>query len=97
MSEKTRKEIDMMGCCGYGWFGTSGWIAGILNLIVIAGVIVGFVVLAIWAIRRAGKSSAGSTANQESETLSPIEIARLRYARGEINREQFQELLSDLK
>lgn len=87
----------MMGCCGYGWFGTSGWIVGILNLIVIAGVIIGFVILAIWAIRRAGKSSGDSTVDQESGTPSPREIARLRYARGEINREQYQELLSDLK
>jgi putative membrane protein len=86
----------MMG--GFGGYGTFGWIGMILNLVITIGVIVGFVLLIVWAVRRfsnEGRSSISSTDLEQSQA-SPREILEKRYARGEITREQFKEILSDI-
>ncbi|MDF1499697.1 MAG: hypothetical protein P1P76_04420 [Anaerolineales bacterium] len=86
----------MMG--GYGGYGGLGLIGGILNLVITVAVIIGVVLLVIWAVRRfsqdggLGASSVTGTAG----SASPREIAQMRYARGEITREQYQDILIDL-
>lgn len=62
-----------------------GWVMA--ALMVIFWVIV--IALAIWGIMRLSRSSSGSKSNA-------LEIARERYARGEINKEQFEELKKNL-
>jgi putative membrane protein len=47
------------------------------------------IALAVWGIKRLTKCSSGSNSNA-------LDIVRERYARGEINREQFEELKKDL-
>ena len=85
------------GCCGLGGFGAFGSIGWILNLVITLGVIIGIIVLVIWAVRRL-TSTQGSTLN----SLSPQggstakEILQNRYARGEINREEYQQMLADV-
>jgi putative membrane protein len=78
----------MMGGFGFGGLGVVGWI---LNLIIMVGLIVGMVLLAIWGVRTLGSGSlrpgAGSSAR---------EILQARYARGEVTREQYQQILADL-
>lgn len=83
----------MMG--GYGMFGSLGWIGMILNLVITIGVIVGLVLLVVWAVRRMSGNSA-QTGSMNSSGPSAKEIAQARYARGEINRDEYQQILSDL-
>jgi putative membrane protein len=70
----------------------------ILNLVVTIGVIVGIVLLVVWLVRRAsdGSQASGFQIGAPGAYSSPKEILQLRYARGEITREQYQEMLTDL-
>jgi putative membrane protein len=79
------------GMTGYGGFGLLG---GLLGLIINIGVIVGIIFLVVWAVRKF--SSNGLNLNQGASTQSPREILQARYARGELTREQYQQMLNDL-
>lgn len=80
----------MMGGGGMMGFGGFGLIGLLFNLAIIVGV----VVLIVWAVKR---FSSGTTSwNQSAGNQSPREILQARYARGEITREQYQQMLSDL-
>ncbi len=85
----------MMGGYGYGTFGLIGMI---LNLIITVGLIVGIVLLVVWLVRRLGSGSGAFSESQKpgEAARSPREILQTRYARGEITREQYQEILSEL-
>ncbi len=81
-----------------GAFGTWGWIGMALYLLFWAALIVGGIYLIVWVVRRAGPRMPVSIPGPETTTpLSAIEIARLRYARGEIDREAYLKLLEDLQ
>ncbi len=81
----------MMGGFGYGGMGLLG---GLIGLIFNLAVVVGIVLLIVWAVRRfTGNSLNG---NQTSGNQTPREILQARYARGEITREQYQQMLQDL-
>ncbi len=69
------------GSVGWGWM-TLGWVL----MVVFWGSVIWLVV---WAISRVteGRSSASAT---------PLDIAKARYARGEITKEQFETLKRDL-
>jgi putative membrane protein len=82
----------MMG--NYG-FGSWGWGGMILNLVIIVAVIIGLVLLVMWAVRR----TSGNSAQPGSQNLtgqSARDIAQARYAKGEISRDEYQQVLSDL-
>lgn len=91
---------------GYGWnnYGGFGGIGGfgliglIINLVLTIGVIVGLVLLAIWAIRRFTHSQRGSivSTGQSQGMATAREILQARYARGEITREEYQQMLTDI-
>ncbi|NIS81645.1 MAG: SHOCT domain-containing protein [Anaerolineales bacterium] len=85
------------GCCGFGGFGEGSIVGLILNLVIILGLFVGGVFLIFWIVRRlnAGGQGYGSPQDLEQGRLSPREILDVRYARGEIDREQYQQMLSD--
>lgn len=85
----------MCSFCFGGWNSGFGWIGMILNLVITLAVIFGMVFLVVWAIRRIS-SSHGQASSPEQGTLSAKEIAQLRYARGEISRDEYQQILSDL-
>lgn len=78
-----------------GGFGGFGWIGMILNLVITLGVIIGLVLLVIWAVRKIGGGSIGS-GGQNSVGQPARDIAQARYARGEISRDEYQQILSDL-
>lgn len=90
----------MMGGTGFGGlggFGGFGLLSGILNLVITLGVIIGLVLLAIWLVRRSSAiGGAGAAVSSGSGEASPGEIVKQRYARGEINREQYRQFLADL-
>ena len=82
---------------GFGGFGTFGWIGLIINLVLTVGIIVGIVLLVVWAVRRLSSSGQGhSLASSSPQGQTPREILQIRYARGEITREEYQQMLSDL-
>jgi putative membrane protein len=78
----------------FGNFGVWGWVGFILNLIFWVGLLVGFTLLLIWAARRTRASAA--TVPYATGQPTAKEILQTRYARGEITREQYQQMLSDL-
>ncbi len=84
----------MMG----GGFGSFGGVGLIVNLVITIGVMIGIVVLIIWAVRRLSADASGSSLAKQSELAGapPKEVLQLRYARGEITRDQYQEILADL-
>jgi putative membrane protein len=67
-----------------GLFG--GWIGLLFNF----AIIIGIVILVVWAVKR---FSSGSVS---SGSQTPREILQARYARGEITRDQYQQILLDL-
>lgn len=86
------------GCCGgYGGFGSFGIWGLILNAVFGLLIFGGLIWLTVWAIRRfTARNTGGSNYNPAAPSESAKEIARMRYARGEITREQYQEILNDL-
>jgi putative membrane protein len=83
----------MMGGFGYGGF---GWIGMILNMVITIAVMVGLVILVVWAVRRiSGNSAQPGALNNIGQSAK--DIAQTRYAKGEITREEYQQILSDLK
>jgi len=87
----------MMGGSGFG-FGGLGLIGMILNLVITVGVIVGIVLLVVWLVRRLGSEGGALQAGRgpKAGQPSPREILQTRYASGEITRDQYQQMLSDL-
>lgn len=89
------------GACGFGpWGGFTGlgWLGPVLNLALTLGVIVGAILLVFWLVRRLAPASPAAAAApaRAGETPSGREILQARYARGEITREQYLEMLADL-
>ncbi len=68
---------------GFGW-GVMG--LGLLWMVIVWGAIIALIV---WGVRRA-------TRNNVPITRSPVDIAKERYARGEITKEQFEQIRRDL-
>ncbi len=59
--------------------------------------IIALVVLVIWAVRRTPSSAKNGSSSAAVYPQSPKEMLQMRYASGEITREQYQEMLRDLE
>ena len=82
---------------GFGVFGGFGLIGMILNLVIAVGLIVGLALLIAWLWRRVNSDGQARVAQQPATTeASAKEILQVRYARGEITREQYQQMVVDL-
>ncbi len=77
---------------GY-WYGNNGWIGLIINLVLSIGLIIGIVFFVIWIVKEVNNNNRGS---QNKETSSAMEIVKVRYAKGEISRDEYLNLLTDL-
>ena len=79
-------------------FGGFGLIGIVLNLIITVSLIVGLVLLITWLWRRFNPDGQTFAApqSQGGAGASPREILQTRYVRGEITREQYQQMLADL-
>jgi uncharacterized membrane protein len=95
-----RGGMNMMGgyggCCG-GWLGGAwglGWVGFLLNVLII----IGLVALVVWGVRRiAGLALPGDESGLSfPDQRAPREILAARYASGEIDRDQYRSMLSDL-
>ena len=61
------------------------------GMIIVWVVIIGLIV---WGVMALGKRN--SSASNTSQTRSPLEIAGERYARGEISKEEYEEIRKNL-
>jgi putative membrane protein len=77
----------------HGWGSGFGGLAGMgIGFLFWLLIIAGIVALVIWAVR----SSSGRSGGTSERDPDALEIARRRYARGEISKEQFEQLKNDL-
>lgn len=104
--------FPMMGGNGLSNWGRMGpWMMGGSGFPLIGGfgmllfwvlIIVGIVLLVVWFARNIGQSSASTTRDESSlDSLtardeSLLDILKRRYAKGEITKEQFEEMKRDL-
>lgn len=84
----------MMGGGFTNGFVTFGWPGMILGWIVNIGLIVGAIFLVVWLVNRVSVPGQGSAS--AGLFSAPREILQTRYARGEITREQYLEMLGDV-
>ncbi len=77
----------------HGWYGGFGWIGMILGGIFWLALLVGVILLIVYGIRRLSHGSGPAVSTPKSTAR---EILQERYARGEITREQYQQMLEDL-
>ena len=77
----------MMWGYGHAWAMTDGWGSGALNMIIWPLAIVALIGGVIWFMRSPLYSGAGRL--QPPRRSSGLDILEERYARGEINREEF--------
>ena len=89
------------GCCsGFsGGFGSMGIFGSILSLVLSVGLIIGLVIFLVWAVRRLGAAPKNNRANSSAENTlqSPLDILKLRYAKGEISQQEYQEMSKNIK
>jgi len=79
---------------GWGFGGTGAWLMVLLSIVVAVAVIAGVVFL----VRGLGGSgTAGDSTPQAGLRDSPQDILKRRYAAGEIDREEYQKALGDLR
>ncbi len=94
-------SLLLTGCYNYGWgpgmmdrggFWYSGWgiAMGIAMLLFWGLIIAGGVALVVWLIRQAGATPSGGGSR-------PLDILQERYAKGEITREQYEQMRRDLE
>lgn len=81
---------------GYGTYGNmmggfGGWLFALFGLVMLAGI----VLLVVWAVRSMGGSG------RQHPTAPPADeactIAKVRYAKGEITKEQYEEICKALR
>ena len=74
------------GYWGYsGNFGVGSWRGLVLNLVFWVGLIASFILLVVWAIRHGRVPAVNGQ-------LTAKEILQVKYARGEITREQYEQM-----
>ncbi len=74
-----------------------GWVGLVLNLVIIAAIIVGVVLLIVSVVRRGNQPAVSQvTPAQPPAAPNPKDIAQTRYARGEITRDEYMQILADL-
>ena len=79
---------NMMG----GIFGGFGFIWMIFIFLFVIAIIAGVIILIVWAIRR----SSGIQQSQQKPVSTAMETLKVRYAKGEIKKEEFENIKKDL-
>lgn len=106
MRVERRRELDFEDWADLSRFDHDPWWEGPLEALLVALAVAFLVVAVVWVVRRlaAGAavpaSAAVPVAAPAVAAAAPddpaVEVLRLRYARGEVDREQFQRTLDDL-
>lgn len=92
VSLNRKGRFKMMGYLGNGSF---SWIGMLVNMVIMLAIVVGFVLLVIWAVRRTSGNN-HQPVIQGSSSPTAKDIAQARYAKGEITRDEYQQILTDL-
>jgi putative membrane protein len=85
---------------GHGWNGLmmGGWIIGGLLMLLFWGAVIGVIV---WIVRELSRPRAGRSDQVNAPPVQyddrALQIAQERYARGEISREQYEEIRQTLR
>jgi len=91
----------MMGGFGSG-FGSGGFglLGGIIGLVFNIAILVGIVLLVVWAVKQFGGRGTSVGNLTTDHNMAPLpsarEILSTRYAKGEISREEYQAMLQDI-
>ena len=85
----------MRGFGGFGGMPGFGWVGMLVGLVIAVAVIIAVVLLVVWLVRRTSKGSTAMSVPMAPNQAAK-DIASARYARGEINREEYQQILADL-
>ena len=86
----------MMGG-GFGsGLGSFGLVGGLIGLLFNIAIIVGIIVLIVWAVQKFSSGNTSSKATSAAQPFSAREILDVRYARGELTRDEYQTKLSDI-
>ncbi len=75
------------------WFGGMGWwmmFGGLLMLVFWGGIIA----LVVWGVKKLVER--GGSGSDTAQKRDPLDIAKERYARGDISREEFEQIKKDL-
>ncbi len=85
----------------FGFFGGFGWIRLLFGSLVGLVLLIGLILLVVWAVRMATHRGSGAMYNPQRVNPQPlespaVEILKARYAKGEITREQYQQMLEDI-
>jgi len=88
------EEVAIMMWGNMGDWGPMGWVWGIMGFLFMATFWVGVILLIFYGIRALSRS--GGAGGGPGKETSALDIARARYARGEIGKEEFEQLKRDL-
>lgn len=92
--------MGMMGGFGYGsGLGGYGLLGGVIGLLFNVAILVGIVLLVVWAVRQFSRGNVGPSYNgtiAAPPRQTAKEILAERYARGELSRDEYQTMLKDL-
>ncbi len=92
LAQQGRYSDWHMGPGMMGGYGILGWFGGILGLVIWILIIVGLIYLIRWLIQNT-KTQSGTAAGNSTKAM---DILRERYARGEIDRQEFEAKKKDL-
>ena len=79
------------GSGGHGWGMHGGWAGMIFGPVMMIAVIALIVVLVVLAVRWLGRSSGPSSGAGELQGPRPLDVLEDRFARGEIDKDDFEE------
>ncbi|MCJ7622519.1 MAG: hypothetical protein MUO76_03375 [Anaerolineaceae bacterium] len=78
---------------GFGHFWGFGWI---VCLFIIVAFVIGVVLLVTWLVRRKGSQAERIHAEHGTSPRSAREVLQVRYASGEVTRDEYLDILKDL-
>ncbi len=84
---------------GWGWNGDGAGLIGMTIMMIFwLAIVVGIVFLVAWLVRQSGQTghTGGTAAGPEGSHETPLDIIKSRYARGEIDKAEFEEKKKDL-
>jgi putative membrane protein len=76
---------------GFGW---GGWLLGGLMMLLFWG---GIIALVFFSIRAISGSSNRTATRQSNNGENALNIVKMRYARGELSKEEYETIRSDLE